>query len=114
MPEELYSIEVSEDEPGSYDLSFFELAPYSEVIGNVTGNSDYGSGYTWESMVRAVQELRGLELDIEYDPESDMFAAYSSRKSDLKELGKIIEELIANRSLMLEALTRAESEGYLE
>ena len=108
----IYSID--EFQPGQYGLFFSELEPYFKPIQNITGNIEFGGGYTWESMVKAIQDIRGMNLNVLYDPESDMFAAYGSNKDALLELGKIIDELSINDSLMKDALTHAKKGGFLE
>lgn len=112
MSEEFHPCELMEHGPHSFSLTFTALEEYSDYIQDHGG---MGSGYSWEALVSAVLEMRGLDLaEVEFDSESDMFAAVSPNRLSLRFVAAIIRELTVNRALMSQAVARAQQGHYFE
>jgi hypothetical protein len=102
--------DLVEHEPGSYSLMFMEMEPLSEGIQKQGGS---GGGYSWESMVKAVLEMRSVVFtDLEFDPESDMFSVASSDKKALQTVASIVRQLTEDPGLVTRAISHAKSRGY--
>jgi hypothetical protein len=112
MPEDFAPCEFLEVKPGLYSLIFTDFDAHLNVI---TKNGGQGGGYTWEALVKAAVELKSIEVPgIEYDPESDMFAAYGSNKESLIKIASLIKEMTEDPDTLKKAITKAKSGGYFE
>lgn len=97
---------------GEHTLTFNELDKYSDTLEEL---GYHGSGYTWEAMVRAVLKSKNIDdNNINFDPESDMFAAYSNSKEALVIVAHIIDQLSTDRSLMSKTLANADDAEKLD
>jgi len=97
---------------GTHSLTFMELDKHSDTLEEL---GYQGSGYTWEAMVRAVLKSKNIDDgNIDFDPESDMFAAYSESKEALVVVAHIIDQLSTDRTFMSQALTNAEDAEELD
>jgi hypothetical protein len=93
-------------------LCYADFDKYIEILEE---NGGQGGGYSWESMVKAVAELRNIEFgDVEFDPEGDMFCAISEHEASLAIVASIIKELGADKSLMIKAIATAQDGDYFE
>src|SRR5437868_11509457 len=103
--------DLMEHEPGSYSLAFIDMEPFAEHVRKQGGQ---GGGYSWEAMVRAVLEMRSVDVsDLEFDPESDMFSVSSSDKKALQTIASIVRQLTEDPSLIVKAMSHAKKRGYL-
>jgi len=101
-----------EHEPNAFSITFSAIDDFIEYLESQGGQ---GGGYTWESMVTAVLEMRSIVLeDVDFDPEGDMFAAASANKASLQTIAHIIKELAENHELMAQAIAHAKDGGYFE
>ena len=90
---------------GEHSLTFMELDKHSDTL-EALGYQ--GSGYTWEAMVKAILKSKNIVDDnIDFDSESDMFAAYSDSKQTLVVVAQIIDQLASDRDLMVKALSNS-------
>src|SRR5262245_36081823 len=98
--------------PAAFSITFSEIDDFIEYLESQEGQ---GGGYSWEAMVKAILEIRAIELDdVDFDPEGDMFAATSPNKASLETIARIIKELTEDRKLMEQAITHAKDGGYFE
>ena len=101
-----------ENPDGSFGLLYHARDEASNYIEAMNGQ---GGGYSWESLVRAMMAIRGQEdLGVSFDPEADMFAAYSPHEASLRVLAELIGELTEDRALLDEAIRYAKAEGSFE
>jgi hypothetical protein len=99
-------------EKGSSSIYFSEFDDFIDYLEEKGGQ---GGGYSWETMVNAVLELRNINIsDVEMDPEGDTFVAFGTNEESLKSIAGIIKELVENRSLMSQAVEHAKTQGYFE
>jgi hypothetical protein len=96
-----------EHDDGTYSLCFsdFDLAEDTfEEMDQEAG------GYAWHGVVDALVRLKAprLRKEVDYDPESSMFAAYSKSKDALKAVAELIRAAIADRKLLREAIENAD------
>ena len=97
---------------GSFGLLYDAREEASDYIEGMRGQ---GGGYSWEALVRAVMAMRGHEdLEVNFDPEADMFAAYSPHEASLHVLAHIIRELAEDRALLDQAINYAKAKGSFE
>lgn len=101
-----------EHEDGSFSLIYSD---FDEHIDLLEENGGQGGGYSWESMIRAVLELRDIELgDVDFDPEGDTFCAASKSEASLAKVAGIIKELGMDKALMTKAIAVARDGDYFE
>jgi Immunity protein 51 len=101
-----------EHEGGGKSLFFSDFGFSSEVLEDKGGQ---GGGHSWESIVKAVIEIRGIKLqDLEFDSEGDMFCALSRSTESLSQVAAIVRELFSSSELMTNAIDKAIKEGYFE
>lgn len=69
-----------------------------------------GNGYDWGSLAKVFLEEQKPELieDVKFDPEADMFCAYSSNADALKTFIIAFKEACENETLILYLFSRAE------
>jgi len=86
---------------GSYKQSIFEEREDEGFLGN---------GYDWASLadVFLQEELPHLAGDIKFDPEADMFCAYSTNHEALIEFADKFYEMCQDETLMADLFSRAE------
>jgi len=95
---------------GEFGITFRDFDPFQAHIEELGGQ---GGGHSWTAMVKAVAKKRGLAIPEEsFDPEAGMFAVSSKDKATLKLIVGIIRELIADRSLMNQAIADAKHGNY--
>jgi len=89
--------------PGNFSLLYtdFEHSDLFDEIGFE------GGGYDWQSVMVYIleTELPDLEDEIDFDSEAGMFCAYGQNKEALAKLGEKMEELIANKAKLKEAIS---------
>lgn len=110
MQNEFFPCELLQHKPGNFSLVFSDFAGSSDYIKSHGG---LGGGYSWEALVIGVVEILPVDISsIEFDPESDMFAAASANRLALRFVAAIIKELTINQELMAHAIARAKAGGY--
>ena len=86
---------------GSYKTEIFDSRADEGFLGN---------GYDWESLARVFLEKKLSELAgiINFDPEADMFCAYSSDPESLKKFALSFKEACENTELITDLFSYAE------
>lgn len=103
--------ELHEHGPNEFSITFTD----EDHIEFLESQDGQGGGYSWEAMVKAALQIRDIELsEVEFDPESDMFAVVSSTKEPLLIIANTVRALCEDRALMEKAISTAKSEGYFE
>lgn len=69
-----------------------------------------GNGYDWTSLAKVFVEekKRNLSDDIKFDPEADMFCAYSSNPGSLKEFISEFKKACEDEMLIQDLFSKAE------
>ena len=82
----------------------------AEIFDSRADEGFLGNGYDWESLARVFLEEKMPELDgiVNFDPEADMFCAYSSDTEALKGFALAFKEACENRELITDMFSRAE------
>ncbi len=69
-----------------------------------------GNGHDWASLAREFikEQLPHLQNDIQFDPEADMFCAYSENKKSILEFAQSFYNMCEDEKQMREILSRSE------
>ena len=69
-----------------------------------------GGGYDWGSLAHVflIEKMPELESIVEFDPEADMFVAYSSNKDSLKKFILAFKNACENDEIIADLFSRAE------
>ena len=55
------------------------------------------TGHNWAAAILSYCESHDIDVsNVEFDPESDLFAAYSQHRKDLERITQVVETLVAN------------------
>ncbi|SEW47884.1 Immunity protein 51 [Chryseobacterium wanjuense] len=86
---------------GSYKPEIFEWRKNEGFEGN---------GYDWTSLAKVFlnEKKSGLSGDIKFDPEADMFCAYSSNPESLKEFVLDFKKACEDEMLIQDLFSKAE------
>lgn len=81
-----------------------------EVFDSRSDEGFEGNGYDWGSLAQVFLDERCLELQekIDFDPEADMFCAYSEDKAALADFILRFKKACEDKSLILDLYSRAE------
>lgn len=97
-----------------HELSFsvcLNVGSYQQHIFAQRADAGFeGSGYDWTSLARVFLDEQHPELqeDIHFDPEGDMFCAYSSQAQALKTFILAFKAACENPDLISDLFSRAE------
>ena len=112
MDEEFVPCQLVAHGEEKYSLLFTE---FDEFVDYIESQGGQGGGYSWEAMIKAVAQLREIDLsDLIIDPEGSMFAAVASNRQSLLKIVSIIRELSSDPELMNLAITTARAGNYWE
>ncbi|MCP3869573.1 MAG: hypothetical protein GY703_16040 [Gammaproteobacteria bacterium] len=101
-------------------MSFHELDRSANLFHE---NDLYSDGYAWQRAVELFCSRNSIDISgIEFDSESDMFAAYSNSPAPLKAVAMVIERFVTKPETLAECLQSLEkiedewftAEGFLE
>ena len=100
--------EITKDMDVGYALSFYDLGCREDTFKQFDIIPD---GHVWEQVIINYCEDNDIDLsDIDFDPESDLFAAYSENKQKLEEVVVIIDILISKPKKLIKIIKRLDLE----
>lgn len=69
-----------------------------------------GNGYDWGSLAQVFidEKMHGLKSEVQFNPEAEMFCAYSKNAEALKEFAVGFREMCDHDELMADLFSRAE------
>lgn len=72
------------------------------------------TGYFWVAVAKLLvsREAPTLAGRVFYDPEADMFCAFSGDRAALEELGGLMSAVVTDRDRMRQLITSAEASGF--
>lgn len=98
------SAEITKVDSNVFSLTFSDLDCVRKTF------NEYGlppDGHTWERAIDAYCNVNSIDISLlEFDSESDLFAAYSKDKGLLQATASIIEEFITNPKCLREILEK--------
>ena len=94
----------------SISLCLSNLNYKSEIFDSRIDEGFIGNGYDWGSLALVFLEEKMPDLIdiVKFDPEADMFCAYSSDSEALKKFALSFKEACENTKLISELFSRAE------
>ena len=94
----------------STSLCLSNLNYKAEIFDSRADEGFIGNGYDWGSLalVFLEEKMPGLIDTVKFDPEADMFCAYSSDSEALKKFALSFKEACENTELISELFSRAE------
>lgn len=95
---------------GSYSLLLVTGEYKAEVFRRRREEGFLGTGYDWASLAQVFLDEKQPELadQIDFDPEADMFCAYSSEEEGLKAFALAFKSACEDRKLIQDLFSRAE------
>lgn len=93
----------------STSLCLSNLNYKAEIFDSRADEGFIGNGYDWESLALVFLEEKMPDLidTVKFDPEADMFCAYSSDSEALKKFALSFKEACENTELISELFSRA-------
>lgn len=71
-------------------------------------DQETSQGYVWHDLIKAVAEIKNIDISNAYiEPEGDVFIAYAPNHELLTTIANIINDLLCQKTLMLQAAKRA-------
>ncbi|PNY79971.1 Imm51 family immunity protein [Deinococcus koreensis] len=103
-------VEHGEQSP-RYSLIFDDFGPSASVFEN---HGSEAGGYAWHAACVGLVEEHAPELAgrLQYDPESSMFAAYSTDRAALLHLAELIRQAQSDHAMLDQALGRVNLSDY--
>lgn len=98
-------------EQGNEASVCLEAGEYLQEVFDTRSDEGFeGNGYDWGSLAQVFLDERCLELQdkIDFDPEADMFCAYSEDKAALADFILRFKKACEDKSLVLDLFSRAE------
>lgn len=82
----------------------------AEVFDSRADEGFEGNGYDWGSLIRVYMHEKTPHLaeDIDFDPEADMFVAYSKNPAALEEFALGLRAMCDDDDLIMDLFSRAE------